>query len=277
MGPRDWFKGNFYIGQSKCYFASETGYHGCPAPESLRQFIRPEHLNGRGDNKICEDEDWLLHAANPEAFTDAAYAYRIPLMTRQAERLFGESTEGDSLEEYALKSQISQAEAVKFFIEHFRAEKGYRSGIIWWNIIDGWPQISDAVVDYYGRKKLAYSYIKRSQTPVCLLFDEPDENGAIGLTAVNDTPCNVTVSYRVTDGMTDEVLLSGTVTVASDGKEVLEKLSENSSRFIRIFWEGDAAGENHFVTRIGDNLTFGEYRSFMEKAGFDRALEGFGG
>jgi len=275
-GPRDWFKGDYYVGQSKCYFASETGYHGCPSPDSLRQFIRPGHLSGRGNNKVCEDEDWLLHAANPEAAVDAAYAYRIPLMTRQAERLFGKSTEGDSLDDYALKSQISQAEAVKFFIEHFRAEKGCRSGIIWWNIIDGWPQISDAVVDYYGRKKLAYSYIKCSQSPVCLLFDEPDENGTIRLIAVNDTPEDVTVSYRVTDGMTDALLLSGTVTVAADGKGTVRMLSQDTARFLRIFWDGDHNGENHFVTRIGDDLSFGEYRSFMTKAGFDRSLEGFG-
>ena len=27
-----------------------------------------------------------------------------------------------------------------------------RTGIIWWNVIDGWPQISDAVMDWYGCK-----------------------------------------------------------------------------------------------------------------------------
>ena len=44
-------------------------------------------------------------------------------------------------------SQISQAEADKFFIEKFRMGKGHTSGIIWWNIMDNWPQFSDAVVD----------------------------------------------------------------------------------------------------------------------------------
>ena len=44
---------------------------------------------------------------------------------------------------------------------------------LWWNLLDGWPQVSDAVVDHYFCKKLAYNYIKRSQQPVCLMFDEP--------------------------------------------------------------------------------------------------------
>jgi beta-mannosidase len=51
-----------------------------------------------------------------------------------------------------LASQISQAEADKFFIELSRMRKWQRTGILWWNLRDGWPIISDAVVDYYGRK-----------------------------------------------------------------------------------------------------------------------------
>ena len=38
-GPRDWFKGEFYYKQSVSHFVSETGYHGCPGPESLKKFI----------------------------------------------------------------------------------------------------------------------------------------------------------------------------------------------------------------------------------------------
>ena len=27
-----------------------------------------------------------------------------------------------------------------------------RTGLIWWNLIDRWPQFSDAIVDYYMEK-----------------------------------------------------------------------------------------------------------------------------
>ena len=72
-------------------------------------------------------------------------------MVNQIKTLFGGVPE--DLTDFTFASQISQAEAMKFFIERFRLSKWRRTGIIWWNLIDGWPQISDAVVDYYYGKK----------------------------------------------------------------------------------------------------------------------------
>ncbi|MDE0768996.1 MAG: hypothetical protein OSB19_11465 [Opitutaceae bacterium] len=54
------------------------------------------------------------------------------------------------------------------------------------NPCDGWPLISDAVVDYYNRPKLAYSYIKRVQQDICVMVDEA-ENEQHKVIAVNDT------------------------------------------------------------------------------------------
>lgn len=76
-------------------------------------------------------------------------------MVDQVRDMFG--TECESLEQLAMLSQISQAEAKKFFIEQTRLKKWRRTGIIWWNMLDCWPQISDAVVDYYFHKKLAFT------------------------------------------------------------------------------------------------------------------------
>ena len=39
--------------------------------------------------------------------------------------------------------------------------------------MDGWPQFSDAIVDFYFNKKLAYYYIRRVQEPVGVMVDEP--------------------------------------------------------------------------------------------------------
>ena len=107
---------------------------------------------------------YLYHAASPE-LGEAPYNYRIPLMSGQLKTLFGQ--EPRNLDEYARMSQISQAEAKNYFVESFRCRKGRRTGLIWWNIMDCWPQISDAVVDYYFCRKLAYFFIKRSQQDIC--------------------------------------------------------------------------------------------------------------
>ncbi len=272
-GPRDYFKGDYYNKNSVCHFASETGYHGCPAPASLKKFIGKEHLDSHGDGKVCADPHWLIHAASPEVSTSAPWAYRIPLMTRQIERIFGSASA--ELNGFALQSQISQAEAMKFFIEHFRVGKWYRTGIIWWNIIDGWPQISDAVVDWYGTKKLAYEYIKRSQKPFCIMLDEPDENGKMRLLAANDSRNEIHASFSVTDALSGKTLLDGDCTVQPDGLELLGTLDARSAEYYKIVWNGDASGENQFVDSIGDGITLEKYVSFMKNCGLYDKLEGF--
>ncbi|MBQ9922531.1 MAG: hypothetical protein IJO52_10105 [Clostridia bacterium] len=271
-GPRDYFKGDYYYKHSVCHFASETGYHGCPSPSTLRKIISEDSLSDRGDSKKCTNRQWLAHATCVEPVPENNYSYRIPLMTRQVERLFG--TADEDIVKYALKSQISQAEAMKFFIEHFRAGKWYRTGIIWWNIIDGWAQISDAVVDWYGTKKLAYHYIKCSQTPFCLICDEPDENGVIHLVAANDTRKDVNISYTVTDALTGEKITCGNAMSASDTATVIDGFREEK-RYYLISWSGDENGTNHFKGKIGDGVDFDEYTEFMKKTGYYEKLEGF--
>ncbi len=272
-GPRDYFKGDFYNKNSVCHFASETGYHGCPAPESLSKFIGEEHIENHGNINVCDDPEWLVHAACPEINVNASWAYRIPLMTKQINRIFGSSD--DKIQDFCLKSQISQAEAVKFFIEHFRIQKNYRWGILWWNIIDGWPQISDAVVDWYGTKKLAYGYIKRAQQPFNIMCDEPDENGMLTLCAVNDKRTAVTVEFTVTEALSGKIMASGKVTVNPDEKACLGTFKEKNGEYYIISWNGDENGINHFTGAIGDKITLADYVEFMKQADFYKELEGF--
>lgn len=272
-GPRDYFKGDFYNKNSVCHFASETGYHGCPAPESLYKFMPKDCIENRGDSQICDDKNWLTHATCPVPDINDNYAYRIPLMTRQIERIF-DTSKGD-IYSYALKSQISQAEAMKFFIEHFRIQKNYRWGIIWWNIIDGWPQISDAVVDWYGRKKLAYGTIKRSQQPFCIMCDEPDANGMLSVYAINDTRNNITVSFTVTEALTNKVILNGNVTAEPDTAIKIGEIKENNGEYYIIEWSGDICGKNHYTAAIGDKISDKDYIAFLKKADFFKELDGF--
>ncbi|MHB1153191.1 MAG: glycoside hydrolase family 2 protein [Eubacteriales bacterium] len=267
-GPRDYFKGDFYK-NSVCHFASETGYHGCPSPESLRKFIAPEklwHWFDKEQNR--SNDDWLTHAASMELNGNSAYSYRIKLMSDQVITLFGH--EPETLDDFSLASQISQAEAKKYFIERFRISKWRRTGIIWWNLIDGWPQISDAVVDYYYDKKLAYYYIKRSQQPLCIMFDEPD-NGQLKLFAVNDTQNDEIVSYKITDITMGEVIRVDKITAAADSSRCIwDKPYENGEQhFYLIEWSYNrSAGRNHYMTGL-KNINLDEYRSAMKKCGFE--------
>ena len=201
------------------------------------------------------------------------YAYRLPLMISQVERLFGSASA--DLGDFARQSQVSQAEAVKFFIERFRVEKGRRTGLLWWNIIDGWPQISDAVVDWYGVRKVAYGYIKRSQAPLCMMCAEP-KNGVLPLIASNDTQEDKTVTYVVENVVTGKKIVEGSFAVQANGLAQVADLPEQKDGFYLIRWtDGKAEGVNHFVCNIGDNWTWERYSDCMKKVGFYDEYEGF--
>ncbi len=270
-GPRGDFKGEFYAG-AECHFVSEMGYHGCPAPQSLRGFIAEDRLERFGDSTACNDAHWLTHSACVEIDRNGQdpYSYRIPLMVKQVERLFG--TAASDIDSFARQSQISQAEADKFFVEHFRMRRDRCGGLIWWNLIDGWPQISDAVADWYGRAKLAYHYIRFSQRPICMMMEEPEDD-CCQLFAVNETRESVHLRYTVED-LWGEVVAKGEVTLAADEGKFIDKVKVEKGHYYLIRWQGDDEGQNHYIT-LNDGITLPQYLSFMEKVKYDTLWEGF--
>jgi beta-mannosidase len=245
-GPRGYYKSPFYV-QHSAHFIGEIGYHGCPAVESIRRFITPEHLWPWQDN-----DEWQAHAVyhwNHHAIDRD----RIKLMANQVRELFGVIPE--NLDTFSLASQITQAEAKKFFIESTRARKWGTSGLLWWNVLDGWPQFSDAVVDYYFVKKLAYHYIWRSQRPVMVMLGEPGSGKYLPLMACNDTRQPVVVYYRAWDADSGETAAEGSISLPSNQSWQAARIRTHASdqRLFLIEWkiEGDQAGPlrygNHYL------------------------------
>ncbi|MDF2685835.1 MAG: Beta-galactosidase/beta-glucuronidase, partial [Clostridia bacterium] len=237
-GPRNYYKSDFYI-NSNCHFASEIGYHGCPSPESIKKFISTEKVWHYDNN-----EEWLLHSTSPVPEAHL-YDYRIKLMETQVICLFGQPA--DNLNDYSFQSQVIQAEAFKFFIEMFRMQKWRRTGILWWNLMDGWPQFSDAVVDYYFNKKLAYYFIKQSQQQLCLMLSEPNEKYQ-DIIAVNDTQKYLNINYKIFSLEQKEVLLKGRVVISASKSVSIGKIEPQKEQdFLILEWWGDATGKNHYL------------------------------
>ena len=176
-GPRDYFKSDFYR-HSTAHFISEIGYHGCPPLSSLARYIPADEMNDFAGGRAMRTHCTEYLDADPRGYN------RNQLMLDQVRTLFGEVPSDP--EALVLASQISQAEAKKYFVESTRLKKWRRTGVIWWNLLDGWPQISDAVVDYYFEKKLAFWYLQRVQQPVCLMVGEL-ENWKHAVVLANDT------------------------------------------------------------------------------------------
>ncbi len=256
-GPRDYYKSDYYQ-KSLCHFASEIGYHGCPSPGAIRKFISPEKVWPYTDN-----EEWTLHCTSPIPGIDL-YDYRVELMAKQVRVLFGEAP--NNLSDYAFASQVSQAEAKKFFIEMFRSQMWRRTGIIWWNLIDGWPQFSDAIVGYYFDRKLAYEFIKRVQQPICLILTEPTD-GSQTLVSANETCEDTKVSFTITDVGSDELVTSGEAISKAESVTQLATIpyDANKQRFYAIEWQANGVqGRNHY---LAGNPPFNQaqYREWLLK------------
>lgn len=251
-GARDYFKADFYS-NSKAHFVSETGYHGCPSLESVKKIVDKNYI------WPIFNEQWALHSSDQNGSM-----HRVQLMWDQIKQLFG--FEPKCIEDFIKASQISQAEAKKYFIERVRIKKPYTSGIIWWNMLDGWPQMSDAVVDYFFNKKLAYDYIKRSQTPVALMFDElKDWNYTLYIT--NDTLKRYEGKYEVSDIETGEILLNGNFISNPNANTKLSQLRimYSEQRFLVIKWIiGKNIYYNHYLCGM-PAFNFNQYCAWFDK------------
>jgi beta-mannosidase len=259
-GPRGYFKAPFYT-QHSAHFIGEIGYHGCPNVSSIERFISPEKRWPWKNN-----EEWELHSVYHWRHKPVR-RYRIELMANQVRELFGSVP--DDLEGFALASQITQAEAKKFFIESTRLRKWQTSGILWWNVLDGWPQFSDAIVDYHFGKKLAYHYIRRVQQPVCVIIGEPDADDFMPLVICNDSREPASVSYRVTDAETKQVVTSGAYDVAANENWQVGRIPfrAEEKRLYLMAWEtGGHKYGNHYVAAQRP-LSLEQYRAWLPSIG----------
>ena len=240
-GPRSYYKSAYYL-LHNAHFIGEIGYHGCPNVSSVKRFIEPDYWWPHKDNP-----QWKLHNTYHWRH-DGIDRDRIKLMANQVRELFGDIP--DNLEDFALASQLVQAEAKKCFIESTRLRKWRTSGVIWWNLIDGWPQFSDAVVDYYFGRKLAYEYIRRVQTPVCVVIGESAGENHLPVVVCNDTRGNAGVAWRVWDAESGETAANGDIDVPAGENWQAARLRTYASdrRLLLIEWtvSGERFG-NHYL------------------------------
>lgn len=219
-GPRGYYKDGYYT-QAKARFVSEIGYHGAPNRSSLEKMFTPGAVNPWLNGEVGKwNDEWMTKAVRPFPH-EPKQGGRNDLMTNQVRILFGKVPE--NLDDFIRASQAVQAEAMKFFIEMWRGDKPDRSGIIWWNIRDGWPILSDAVTDYYNSKKLAFHFIKNVQHDVCVFINDP-KDGRHPLAVSNDTQREASGSVEVKDLESGELLYSGEFTVDANGKRVIAGL-----------------------------------------------------
>lgn len=243
-GPRGYYKAAYYT-ENIAKFVSEIGYHGCPNRESLeRMFDKDFVYPWTNKTDFIWNDQWQTKAVRSHPYATETIK-RNDLMTNQISCVFTEVP--NDLDRFIQASQIIQAEAKKYFIEFWRMNKGERNGILWWNLRDGWPVISDAIVDYYYSKKLAYHYIKRVQTDVCVMIGDANENGH-PVVIVNDTLKKVAGHFSIKDADTQEVLFKKNFEVGKNGKtaEGFIPTTEEPKLWLIEWTIGDKKYSNHY-------------------------------
>ncbi len=243
-GERGYFKIPFYK-ETKAKFVSEIGYHGCPNRESLEKFFDKEFVYPWTDKtNFIWNKQWRCKGNLIfEYETGTFFNLRNDYMTKQVRIFFGEIP--TNLDDFVDASQFVQAEAKKYFIELFRTQKGDKGGLLWWNLHDGWPLLSDAVVDYYHSKKLAYYFIKRVQYNEIVSIN--DDNNVV---CVNDTLKDCNVSIKITDVESGKVVyqVSDVVVPANSAKKLSAIGELNGQGMLLIEYTANGqARKNHFL------------------------------
>ena len=200
--------------------------------------------------------------------------FPVPRAEREAKflrRAFG----GNTLSRYHLPEDLPVGPGLKrlpvetdvFEPEKFRGAKFDRTGIIWWNVRDGWPIVSDAIVDYYNSKKLAYYYLWNAQRTVCVLIND-EEGGVLPLKAVNDSFEPAEGKVKVTDVESGRTVYKGSFKVGSNDRALIAGLPIPKGQGVLLI-EYETGGQkfrNHYL--YGEPpFDFAKYKSWMKKAG----------
>ncbi len=122
-------------------------------------------------------------------------------------------------------SQLLQADAVKYGVEHFRRNRGRCMGAIYWQLNDCWPVASWSSIDYHHRLKALHYYAKRFFAPVMLSCEE--EGMLTQNMEINDAHFNIKPSVKL--NVTNETHETKNLTVKYSLRNTKnEILQENS-------------------------------------------------
>ncbi len=132
--------------QNKARFVSEFGFQAMPTRRTVHEFTAPadRYLFSRvlDHHNRCEDG----HARNLKFL---AHGYGVPR----------------DLDEYVYLSQVSQADAIKLAVEHWRRRWPATAGALYWQHNDCWPVASWSAIDSQGRPKGLWYATRRFFAP----------------------------------------------------------------------------------------------------------------
>ena len=134
-------------------YLSEFGFQSFPAMKTIGSFTLPEDRN---IYSYVMEKHQRNAAANGKIASYMSQTYLYP----------------SSFDTTVYASQLLQARAIQYGVEHFRRHRGICMGTVVWQLNDCWPVASWSSIDYYGRWKALHYYERRFFAPVLLSCEE---------------------------------------------------------------------------------------------------------
>ncbi|HWO64840.1 MAG TPA: glycoside hydrolase family 2 protein [Umezawaea sp.] len=146
-------------------FCSEFGFQGPPTWTTLTNWVHDEPLTSTSPT-------FLLHqkAEDGNGKLDRGLAAHLPVP--------------EDFADWHWATQLNQARAVAFGVEHFRSWWPRTAGAVVWQLNDCWPSTSWAAIDGDERLKPLWYSLRHAFAPRLLTFQPRD--GRLALVAVND-------------------------------------------------------------------------------------------
>ena len=147
-------------------FMSEFGFQSFPDIQTINRFVSP-------NDRHLDSAAMKCHQKHPRGNS---------LISEYMARDFDIP---DDFEDFVYISQLLQARGIRMGIEAQRRAAPFCMGSLYWQLNDCWPVASWSSIDYFGRHKALYYYVKRAFTPV--LVSSLINDGTVQVFVINDT------------------------------------------------------------------------------------------
>ncbi|MDN5314056.1 MAG: beta-mannosidase [Clostridiales bacterium] len=139
----------------KFRYLSEFGFQALPALKTIIEGISNDPDDHNLFSYVMEKHQ-RHGAANGKIMNYLQQTYKYPY----------------NFSDMVYASQLLQADAIRYGVEHFRRNRGRCMGAVYWQLNDCWPVISWSSIDYYGRWKALHYFAKRFFAPVMISCEE---------------------------------------------------------------------------------------------------------
>ena len=157
-------------------YASEFGFQSFPGMATIESFTLPQDRNSFS---YIMEKHQRNASANGRIAEYLSQMYLYP----------------SSFETFVYASQLLQAQAMQYGVEHWRRNRGRCMGAVVWQLNDIWPVCSWSSIDYFGRWKALHYFEKRFFAPVLISCEE--EGTLTQNTNVNAEPFRMKKSARL--------------------------------------------------------------------------------